>query len=133
MVFSVEIREKKVFRLHMLNSQCHFDQPPLELMGPLLGPLKPTAFLKPMGPGVIVPPCPLLSARLGPCMVVNIVANYCCKRKMLKETETEKRIGFFVIDDISIGNACPLASLWGPGSVSYDKSSPGYCITFITR
>ena len=25
-------------------------------MGPLLGPLKPAAFLKPMGPGVIVPP-----------------------------------------------------------------------------
>ena len=42
----------------MLISHCHFDGPPLELMGPL----KPTAFLKPMGPlksmgpGVIVPP-----------------------------------------------------------------------------
>ena len=37
---------------------------PLELMGPLLDPLKPTALLKPMGPlksmgpGVILPPCP---------------------------------------------------------------------------
>ena len=46
----------------MLTCQCHFDGTPLELMGPL----KPTAFLKPMGPlmgllksmdpGVIVPP-----------------------------------------------------------------------------
>ena len=39
-------------------------------MGPLLGPLKPTAFLKPMGPlmsmgpGVIVPPAPPLSVAL---------------------------------------------------------------------
>ena len=46
----------------MLISQCYFDGPPLELMGPLLGPQKPTAFLKPMGPlksmgpNVIVPP-----------------------------------------------------------------------------
>ena len=55
-------------------SQCHFVGPPLEIMGPLLGPLKPTAFLKPigpfmgplksMGPGVIVPPDPPLSAAL---------------------------------------------------------------------
>ena len=57
----------------MLISQCHFDEPPLELMGPTLGPLKPTAFLKPMGPlksmgpGVIVPPCPRNSRR--PCTV----------------------------------------------------------------
>ena len=49
----------------MLISQCLFDGPPLELMGPLLGPLNPTVFLKPMGPlksmgpGVIVPPAPL--------------------------------------------------------------------------
>ena len=33
---------------------------PLELMGPLLGPLKPMGPLKSMGPGVIVPPAPLL-------------------------------------------------------------------------
>ena len=50
----------------MLTSHYHFDGPPFELMGPLLGPLKPTAFLKPMGPlksmgpGVIVPPAPPL-------------------------------------------------------------------------
>ena len=52
-VFPVEIRwspKKKVFDLHMLIFQCHFDGPPLDLMDPLLGPLKPTAFLKPMGP-----------------------------------------------------------------------------------
>ena len=48
----------------MLISQCHFDRPPFELMGPLLGPLKQTAFMKPMGPlksmgrGFIVPPAP---------------------------------------------------------------------------
>ena len=48
----------------MLISQCHFDGLPLKLMGLLLGPLEPTAFLKPMGPrksmgpGVIVPPAP---------------------------------------------------------------------------
>ena len=48
----------------MLISQCHFDGPPLELMGPL----NPTAFLKPMGPlksmgpGVIIPPAPLSAA-----------------------------------------------------------------------
>ena len=66
-VFPVEIRcspkkkkkkKKKVFRLHMLISQCHFDGPPLELMGPL----NPTAFLKPMSPGVILPPAPLSAA-----------------------------------------------------------------------
>ena len=28
-------------------------------------------------------------------LTVNIVANYCCKRKMLKETETGQTIGFF--------------------------------------
>ena len=59
----------------MLISQCHFNGPPLKLMGPLLGPMKPTAFLKPMGPlmgtlksmgpGVIVPP----SRR--PCVIFN--------------------------------------------------------------
>ena len=49
----------------MLISQCHFDGLLLELMGPLLGPPKPTAFLKPVGPlksicpGVIVPVSPL--------------------------------------------------------------------------
>ena len=56
----------------MLTSQYHFDGPPFELMGPLLGSLKPTAFLKPMGPlmdplksmgpGVIFPPAPLSAA-----------------------------------------------------------------------
>ena len=57
-VFPVEIRcspkkkqKKKVFRLHMLISQCHFDGPPLELMGPL----KPMGPLKSIGPGVILP------------------------------------------------------------------------------
>ena len=35
-------------------------------------------------------------------MVVNIIVNYCCTRvcctqKMLKETESEETIGFFVI------------------------------------
>ena len=52
----------------MLTSQCHFDGPPFELMGPLLGPLKPTALLKPMGPlspwapGSFSPLPPALSA-----------------------------------------------------------------------
>ena len=61
-VFSVEIRwspkKKKVFRPHLLISQCYFD-------GPLSSSwLKPTVFLKPMGPlksmdpGVIVLLCP---------------------------------------------------------------------------
>ena len=74
----------------------------------------------------------------GPFMVVNIVANYRCKRKMLKETETEKRLTFlshFVIVDISVGGvAGPPASwlrLWG--RVPYGKFSHGYCITFIER
>ena len=44
----------------MLISQCHFDGPPTELKGPLLGPLKPMGSLmgplKSMGPGVIVSP-----------------------------------------------------------------------------
>ena len=31
----------------------------------------------------------------GPCMFVNIVGNYRCKRKMLKETETEKQYTFY--------------------------------------
>ena len=31
------------------------------------------------------------SVARGPGMVVNIVVNYRCKRKMLKETETEKQ------------------------------------------
>ena len=34
----------------MLIFQCHFDGLPFEVMGPLLGPLKSTAFLKPMAP-----------------------------------------------------------------------------------
>ena len=42
----------------MLISQCHFDEPPLDLISPL----KKTAFLKPMGPGVIVPPALPLGA-----------------------------------------------------------------------
>ena len=52
----------------MLISQCHFDGPSLKFMGPMLGPLKPTVFLKPMGPlksmgpGVIVAPDPPLDA-----------------------------------------------------------------------
>ena len=52
------------------NFSVSFRWAPLELMGPLLGPLKPTAFLKPMGPqksmgpGDIVPPCPPLSMAL---------------------------------------------------------------------
>ena len=37
-------------------SQCHLDGPPLELMGPLMGPLKS------LGSGVIVPPAPLSEA-----------------------------------------------------------------------
>ena len=37
--------------LHMLTFLCHFDRLPLKLTGSL----KPPAFLKPMGPGVIVP------------------------------------------------------------------------------
>ena len=62
--FSGSPKKKKVFRLHMLISQCHFDGPPLELMGPLLGSLKPTASLKSMGPLMgprgHFPPCPPL-------------------------------------------------------------------------
>ena len=40
----------------------------------------------------------------GPCMVVNIVVNYRCKRKMQKETKTEKLhfLSYFVIGNISI-------------------------------
>ena len=63
----------------MLISQCHFDGPPLELMGPLkptaflrpMGPLKPMDPLKPMGPlksmgpGVILPLPPLSAALNG--------------------------------------------------------------------
>ena len=51
----------------MLISQCHFDGLPLELIGSL----KPTAFLKPMGPlkfmgpGVILPLAPLSAALNG--------------------------------------------------------------------
>ena len=47
-------KKKRFSGLHMLTSQCHFDGPPLELMGPLLGPLKPMVPLKSMGPEVIV-------------------------------------------------------------------------------
>ena len=39
-------------------------------------------------------------------MFFNIVVTYCCKRKILKETETEETIDFchiFVIGEISIG------------------------------
>ena len=52
-------KNKKVFELHMLIFQCHFDGPPLKPMGPLLGSLKPTkpmGSLKSMSPEVIVPP-----------------------------------------------------------------------------
>ena len=67
-------KKKKVFRLHMLISQCHFNGPPLELMSSLLGLLKPTAFqkllspfmgpLKSMVPRVIVHPAPLSESLL---------------------------------------------------------------------
>ena len=49
------ISKKKVFRPHMLISQCHFDGPsagPAEANG-LMGPLKS------MGPGALYPPAPL--------------------------------------------------------------------------
>ena len=39
----------------MLISQCNFDEPALELMGPLLGPLKPTAY-GPRGHCIALPP-----------------------------------------------------------------------------
>ena len=60
-------KKKKVFELNMLISPCHFDGPSLKPMGPLLGSLKPTKPMGPlnsMGPGVIVLPCPPLSAAL---------------------------------------------------------------------
>ena len=86
-VFPVEIRcsqkkkkKKKVFRLHMLISQCHFDGPPLELMGPL----KPKAFLKPMGPlksmgPEVILPLPPLSAALNGCNNNYLLVIYCLK------------------------------------------------------
>ena len=52
-------------------------------------------------------------------LVVNIIVNYCCTQKMLKETETEETIVFFcqifIIGSISIGGGplwlhlCPVA------------------------
>ena len=72
-VLPVETRwsQKKVFRASHANLSMSFRWAPLQLMSPRLGPLKPTAFLKPMGPlmgpqksmcpGVIVP----FSAALG--------------------------------------------------------------------
>ena len=71
-------------------------------------------------------------------MVVNMVVNYRCKRKMLKEAETKKQytfLSYFVIGDILIGRGWPpepfWLRLWGP--VPCGKSIPGYCITFIKR
>ena len=37
-----DLQKEKVFELHMLIFQCHFDGPPLKPMGPLLGSLKST-------------------------------------------------------------------------------------------
>ena len=68
-VFPVRIRwfpkkKEKVFGLHMLIIQCHFDGPPLKPIGPLLSPLKPTAPWwtpwSPWPPGSMFPPAPLL-------------------------------------------------------------------------
>ena len=60
-------------------------------------------------------------------LVVNIIVNYCCRQKMLKETETEETIVFFchifIIGSISIGGGP--APLWlrlcsvAPGLSSY--------------
>ena len=86
-VFTVEIRcspkkKKKVFRLHMLISQCHFNGPPLELMGRL----NPTAFLKPMDPlksmgtGVILP-LPPFSAALKSYKNNYLLVIYCLVKK----------------------------------------------------
>ena len=57
-------KKKKVFELHMLICQYHFDGPPLKPMGPLLGSLKPTkppeAHGQPKVHGLRdhCPPCP---------------------------------------------------------------------------
>ena len=68
-------------------------------------------------------------------MVVNIVVNYRIKRKMLKETETEKNrlfVTFLSLVTFQLGGRrATWLRLWGP--VPYGKSSPGYCITFIKR
>ena len=48
------IWKKKGLQVSHADFSVSFRWAPLELMGPL----KPTAFLKPMGPGVIEPPCP---------------------------------------------------------------------------
>ena len=38
-----------------------------------------------------------IELRMGPGpLVVNVIVNYCCKRELLKQTETEETIGFFV-------------------------------------
>ena len=75
-----------------------------------------------------------------PCNVVNVVVNYCCKRKMLKENGTEKTLGFFVtfllLVTFQFGERTPWdpwLRLWGPDTVPYGKSSPVYCITFIKK
>ena len=56
-------------------------------------------------------------------LVVNIVANYCRKRKMLKETETEGTIDFFVtflsVATFQLGEAAP----------SYAYGTSVYCAT----
>ena len=57
---------------------------------------------------------------MGPCpLVVTIIVNYCCTRvglcctrKMLKETDTEETIGFFVIVLSLV--AFQLGEAWGP-------------------
>ena len=65
------LKTKKDLQASHADFSVSFRWSPLELMGPLLGPLKPMAFLKPMrplmgplksmGPGVIVPPFPPFS------------------------------------------------------------------------
>ena len=42
----------------------------------------------------IIPPT--LNINRYHCLVVNIVVNYCCKLKMVKESETGETKGFFV-------------------------------------
>ena len=59
--------KKKAFELHLLIFRCHFD-------GPYAGlPEANEAPLRPMGPGVIVPPAPPLSAALTMCCLLGFL------------------------------------------------------------
>ena len=122
------ISKKKVLQASHADFLESFRWAPFELMGPLLGPLKPGAFLKPtnspksMGPGVIVSPCLPLSVALYAgyeflaCLNVRITFLSIMRKNSLKPVSS------------SSGNA--FVSGAGSPEFNFWNGQIGYCVAY---